>query len=361
MYAGLILSLVWGGVQAVAQNTSLIDYDMVNQIQLSFSIRRVMNRRVSAFAFEPSWLADQIVLFYFPWLFAALLTRFRLTKYNWLEPVLCVASFFLLLLTYSRSGVIGLLISVILVMLTVGRGIIVSIWSWLWAPFVSPEIKGIWNRIVVLLLVVLLVAAAFFWLDSYNYFSTLWETGFNEGLVRYAIDIAAGPRLAYIEAGVSIFNLHPWFGVGLGGSSFYLFDHLPDWALVNPQEIAEQTSPGSKIIPNVRNLIIRLLAETGFLGLWLYIAFMLSILGSIRKMFLSRRKLMIYASVAGLTAWPAVILRQFTLSTLTSPVMWISLGMVVGYAHHVLDVPGATVTAEANATSAALDEKEYDE
>lgn len=58
-------------------------------------------------------------------------------------------------------------------------------------------------------------------------------------------------------------------------------------------------------------------------------------------MFLSRRKLMIYASVAGLIAWPAVILRQFTLATLTSPVMWISLGMAVGYAHHVLDVPAA--------------------
>jgi len=50
---------------------------------------------------------------------------------------------------------------------------------------------------------------------------------------------------------------------------------------------------------------------------------------------------MVYASVAGLTAWPAILLRQFTLSTLTSPVIWISLGMVVGYAHHVLNYPKA--------------------
>jgi tetrahydromethanopterin S-methyltransferase subunit C len=48
---------------------------------------------------------------------------------------------------------------------------------------------------------------------------------------------------------------------------------------------------------------------------------------------------MVFASVAGLTAWPAIILRQFTLSTLTAPVIWVTLGMVVGYAHHVLDAP----------------------
>ena len=56
---------------------------------------------------------------------------------------------------------------------------------------------------------------------------------------------------------------------------------------------------------------------------------------------------MVYASVAGLTAWPAILLRQFTLSTLTSPVIWISLGMVVGYAHHVLNKHKATETIEA--------------
>ena len=57
-----------------------------------------------------------------------------------------------------------------------------------------------------------------------------------------------------------------------------------------------------------------------------YFVFNISILGSIRKMFLSRKKLMVYASVAGLTAWPAIILRQFTLSTLTAPVIWVSWG-----------------------------------
>ena len=98
-------------------------------------------------------------------------------------------------------------------------------------------------------------------------------------------------------------------------------------------------------------MLIRLLSETGFLGFWLYLTFMISILGSIRKMFLSRRTLMVYASVAGLTAWPAIILRQFTLSTLTAPVIWVSLGMVVGYAHHVLEAPSNALLDESGDSS----------
>ncbi len=339
LYSGLVLTIIWGLIQALALNTSLIDVNWVNKIQLSFSIRQAVRWRVSGFAYEPSWLADQLVIYYFPWLFAALLTRYRMTRFTWLEPVLTIGTLVLLLLTYSRSGMIELIVAVTITMLTVGRGILASIWSWFWAPFVSPEIPGRLNRILILLLVALILFAAFMWLDRYDYFASLWTADLSRGLISYVQDIAAAPRVAYIQAGINIFNLHPWLGVGLGGSSFYLFEHLPNWALTNPYEISMQFSPDSTIIPNVRNLVIRLLSETGIIGFWLYYAFMLSILGSIRKMFLSRRKLMVYASVAGLTAWPAIVLRQFTQSTFASPVIWISLGMVVGYAHHVLDKP----------------------
>ena len=337
MYAGLSITIIWGIIQTIALSTSLIDIDWVNKIQLSISIRKVVNWRVSGFAYEPSWLADQITIFYFPWLFAALLTRVRITKYQWLEPVLALGALVLLLLTYSRSGMIGLLVSIVITMLTVGRGILVSIWSWFWAPFTSTELPGRWNRLLILLLIALVLLSAFLWLDRYDYFASLWKADLSQGLLSYVKDIAAGPRVAYIQAGINIFNLHPWLGVGLGGSSFYLFEHLPSWALSEPYEISLQFSPDSDEIPNVRSLMIRLLSETGFLGFWFFLVFMISVLGSIRQMFLSRKKLMVYASVAGLTAWPAIVLRQFTQSTLTSPVIWISLGMVVGYAHHVLD------------------------
>ena len=346
MYAGLALTIVWGFIQAIAQHTPLISLALVNKVQLWFSIRVVQPSRISGFAYEPSWLADQMTIFYFPWLFAALMTRFRITRFRWLEPALALGTVALLLLSYSRSGIFGLLFSVTVVLLTVGRGILVGIWSWFWAPFVSSEIPGRWNRLLILMLVAALLFGAGWWLNQLDYFASLWKSDLSRGILAYVRDISAAARFAYIEAGIKIFNLHPWLGVGLGGSSFYLFDELPNWALSTPYEISLQFSPDSDIIPNVRNLIIRLLSETGFIGFWMYLTFMISILGSIRKMFLSRRKLMVFASVAGLTAWPAIILRQFTLSTLTAPIIWVSLGMVVGYAHHVLDVPSTQAEKE---------------
>jgi hypothetical protein len=339
MYASLAVTIVWGVVQAAAIHTPLLDFDTVNSIQQSFSIRGMVDKRISGFTFEPSWLADQVVIFYFPWLFAALLTGFRLTKNRWLEPALLLGSVGILLMTYSRSGIIGLLISVAAVMLTVGRGILVAIWSWFWAPLVSTEIKGKWTRLLIILLVIAVLASAFWWLNREEYFASIWQFGGDKNLIEYVTSIYAAPRLAYIVGGFKIFNLHPWFGVGLGGSSFYLFDNLPNWALVDPYEIARQVSPDNSTMPNVRNLLVRLLSETGIVGFWMYMAFMFSILGTVRRMFLSRKQVMVYASVAGLSIWLSVLIRQLTLSTLTSPTIWISLGAVVGYAHHILDVP----------------------
>jgi hypothetical protein len=338
LYAGLAVTVVWGILQAVAQNTALISVGDLNKVQLAVSIRGIVRRRVSGFAFEPSWLADQITILYFPWLFAALMTRFRVTKYKWLEPVLALSALVLLLLTYSRSGVIGLLVSVGVALLTVGRGLIARVWNWFRAPFRSSEDAGRWKRVVILLLVLLLLVAALWWMNRFDYFSSLWEADFSKGVIEYVRAIAAAPRLAYFVAGIDIFNLHPWLGVGLGGSNFYLFDHLPTWAFSNPYEIAIQFSPESNLIPNVRSLMIRLLAETGIVGFWMYLAFLISILGSIRRMYLTRQNALVYISVAGIAAWSAVCLRQFTLSSLTAPVIWTSLGMIVGYAHHTLEV-----------------------
>lgn len=340
MYAGLVVTILWGGIQAIAQNTSLIDLAWVNKVQLTFSIRPLVSRRVSGLAYEPSWLADQVVMFYFPWLFAALVTRFRVMKYKWFEPVLSLGTLFLLLLTYSRSGLLGLLFAAFVVLLTVGRGLLSKIWTWFWQPLVSPKAAGRAGRVLLLLLIIVLLISAVWWLSRYSYFSSLWSSDLSQGFRSYVQDLAAGPRLAYIESGLEIFRLHPWLGVGMGGSSFYLIQNLPSWAYRDSFEIALLFNPQSNLMPNVRSQYIRLLSETGLIGFWLYIAFMGSILGSIRKMFLSGRKLLVYASIAGLTAWLAIMLRQFTQSSFTSPVIWITLGMVVGYAQQVPDTTG---------------------
>lgn len=339
LYAGLAVTILWGGIQAISQNTSLVPRSIINKIQLSISIRRVLRDRISGFAYEPSWLGDQITMLYFPWLFAAVLTKYRVTRRAWLEPVLAVGTLGMLMLTYSRSGILVLVFSVSLAFVTVGRYRIVQAWRWFLSPFRSAGRRGLWLRVVILLLVLLLLVGAGWWFNRLDYFSSLWNTDLSGGLVDYLDNVAAGARYAYSVAGFNIYSMHPWLGVGLGGSSFYLFDQLPDWSLVDSEEIAQQLSPDSYLMPNVRNMYARFLSETGIIGFWLYLAFMLSILGGIRKMFLSGQTSLVFVAVGGMTAWSAIALRQLTLSTLTSPVIWTMIGIMVGYTRQLAHDP----------------------
>lgn len=336
LYAGLAITILWGILQAVAQNTSLISISALNKVQSMISIRPILAHRVSGFAYEPSWLGDQITILYFPWLFAALLINYRATKYKWLEPLLAVGTVLLLLLTYSRSGMLGMVFSVAVAMVTVGRKLILQVWRWLWSPFRSANRRGLWLRLMILVLIILAVVGALWWLNRSNYFSNLWKADLSNGLVDYVENIAAGARFAYSVAGFNVFQLHPWFGVGLGGSTFYLFDHLPDWSLAAANEVAQQISPNSHLMPNVRNMYVRFLSETGIVGFWLFIAFLLSILGTIRKMFITKQKALMFVAAAGMTSWAAIALRLFTQSTLTAPVIWTMFGMIMGSAYGML-------------------------
>ncbi len=81
LLAGLCLDLAWSGLQAVTFYTGLLDKEMVTHWQLAFSMRElVRTNRISGFAYEPAWLAGQLATIFIPFLFAAVLTNFRITR-----------------------------------------------------------------------------------------------------------------------------------------------------------------------------------------------------------------------------------------------------------------------------------------
>jgi len=136
-------------------------------------------------------------------------------------------------------------------------------------------------------------------------------------------------RVAYAFAGYEVFEQFPLTGVGLGGSALYLYEQIPDWAR-NLQEVARQLSPDSSLIPNTKNLYVRLLAETGLPGFWFFITFMLSFLGIIRRQYLSDNATLKLVAVAGLFLWVGLAIRNLTQDSLTFPIMWVSLGIIAG-------------------------------
>lgn len=351
IYAGLILTIAWSLIQAIAVNTSLIPRSWINQLQTFISTRPLQQRRISGFAYEPAWLADQLVIFFLPWLFAALLSARSLTKRKWLEPLLLALSLAVLFFTYSRSGLFTGLVCIVFVTLFAGRSNLQAAWNWFVAPFKPSRVKSLRGervqrtrqpalsaakgsnpllvRTALVIGVVFLVIVSLNFLSDYEYFANIWQIAEADDPLDYLVDISAGPRLAYAVAGYRVYETAPLTGVGIGASRLTLLQNFPEWSF-NLPEIARQLSPDSDLIPNTKSLYVRLLAETGLPGFWLFIAFLLSFLAIIRRMFISGDGTLRIIAIAGLFAWLALALRNLTQDSFTFPIMWVILGIIAG-------------------------------
>lgn len=322
LYAGLAATIILGSIQAIAEFTPYIDIDLIRKFQLSFSVRSLGPNRIAGFAFEPAWMADQLIIFSIPWLFASFLTGYRPIKSRWYEILLVLGSMVILYFSYSRNGYL-----VLAATLTI-TGLIVK-WPLLAKVFTKFNIS---TRSGALGIGVLVVAGV--GVGGYMVLGVL-DIGSLRDLLNYLVRIRAGERLAAATAGFSLFGENPWFGVGFGTSGLYLFDHYPDWAFGRVSVLSRFLTYKFIVVPTSRNIYIRLLSETGIFGLWFFIAFFLSILGTIRGLLWSNRPARHYLGVVGLFSIIAIIIRNFTQDSFTFPVMWLMLGMVLGYDAHL--------------------------
>ena len=118
--------------------------------------------------------------------------------------------------------------------------------------------------------------------------------------------------------------------MGLGASGFYNYSHLPDWALTTVPEIARQLNPENRLYPNPKNMYVRLLAETGLIGFFVFIAFLFSVLGDALQALQSKTNTARYIGIAGIFSWIAVVLYNVTQDSFATPNIWINFGILVG-------------------------------
>jgi O-antigen ligase len=353
LFAGLALDLAWSAVQFVGLNSGY--RQPLIKIQNLFSVRGlVQNKRASGFAFEPSWLAGQLATLYLPWLFAALLSGYRIfgnkqetpapivrrpsSIVRWIEPLLLLGSLVCLLLTYSRSGLLVVVLAAIFTFAVTGRETLSAFWGWVRAGFNSQRWTSRWamtkaagSRVLLAVLAAATLGGAILFLADKGYIATLFKSQ-KEDLFSYAVDAYLGPRLAYSVAALETFQGSPWLGVGLGASGFSIYNHMPDWVLAGVPEIAQQLSPDSRLYPNPKNLYARLLAETGMVGFVLFLAFYLAlladVLGALRQTSPAAR----WLGTAALFTFAALVLQGFSQDSFAMPEMWINLGMLAGAA-----------------------------
>jgi O-antigen ligase len=116
---------------------------------------------------------------------------------------------------------------------------------------------------------------------------------------------------------------------GKWGEGFYIYDHLPDWALTNA-EIARQLSPDNRLYPNPKNLYVRLLSETGLIGFFVFVAFLFSVLGDALAALQSKTSFGRYLGIAGIFSWIAIALYNITQDSFATPNLWINFGILAG-------------------------------
>ena len=341
LMAGLALSFIWGAVQFISYQAGLPPRAGLNRIQMLFSTRKLLVKpRITGFAYEPSWLANQVATVYLPWLIAALLSGYRIMKKRFLLPLL-LSALFLLVGTFSRSGIIMALTAAVVTVFFTQRQKFTN-----WARgYLMPGGRKTWKTAAKVFGLVLVFAVAAgllgYTLSTSKYFSQLWQEK-SDSLVEYAIDVSAGPRLAYAVAGFGVYTDHPLTGVGLGASGFTLYDHIPDWSITTTSEITRQLTPNSWLYPNPKNLYIRILAETGLPGFILYLVFWLGVLAIVIRSLGRRDNFSGFIGLAGLFSWIVLIFFNFTQDSFIDPNQWLSLVVLLGLA-----MPGSGVNSSA--------------
>jgi len=342
LYVGLVGHVIWSLVQLFHFYVLEIIFgghplgNLVDQIQKTVMMAGVSpNQRISGLALEPSWLAAQVMTIYLPWAFASVLIGYQLDKRRWLAPVRLAVCVGLILFSFSRSGILAAGLAILLTFLFVGWGWLRQVREWFLRPLQrdnSMPKRRIFNasvRIALIATVLVGLASGFYVLSGNNYFAKFWQSDMRN-LTTYFIDIYAGPRLAFAWAGWTIFEQHPWTGVGLGATGFYFYQALPDWSHFNMSEISKLLSPNNLIYPNIKVLYVRLLAETGIGGFWLFISFYLLLLGKVLALLRELRKELVFVGTASLLAWFGIVALGFTQDSLAMLNIWMPLGILIG-------------------------------
>jgi O-antigen ligase len=230
----------------------------------------------------------------------------------------------------------------------VGRAELRSAWTWFVAGF---QRGSNWLlRLGVIVLLVGALAGAGLFLSQKGYITRLFSTR-ADSVEDFIIENSAGARAAYTFGSLGAYAESPVTGVGLGASGFYIYDHLPDWALTTVPEIARQLNPENRLYPNPKNMYIRLLAETGLIGLFVFIAFLFSVLGDALRSLQSKTMIARYLGIAGIFSWFATALYNMTQDSFATPNIWINFGILVGMTAFAMESEN---TSNSSAPSSAL-------
>jgi hypothetical protein len=304
---------------------------------------RLFERRVNAFAYEPSWLAHQLNITYLPiWLGFVLkgqsIYKFRIFKILSLEFFLLIGGFFSLFASLSRIGWLTAIAMLAFLIIRKANDLKRILFQKLFPiKKTNPSLKNIltntlfWSLVVSVILSVSFLVLKLFTLVEptrmTNFFNLLQLR--EQGILAWASRLELAERFIYWQTAFITFLSFPLLGVGLGNSGFYFLKNLPSFGYALP-EILRYVLFNSNLA-NPKNLWIRILAETGIIG---FACFFIWLYGHI-KMAASldsepKSKLNSVVGLIGILLSISFVLEGFSMDTFGLPYYWIGFGLVLG-------------------------------
>jgi hypothetical protein len=337
IYIGFSLALSWGTLQAIyVIRFSPRWFDFMDSAQRYLSIRRLFINRVSGLTYEPNWFADQISFLLLPWLLAAVLSGYTVFKWRWrwftIELILLVWALAIIPFTFSRAGLLVMLILVVI-------GVLFFRSKKTDEPNETKSSRRFpLRRLVEGSVIIMVLAAVIFAAGSRNeFFARIWEYWQrrpSQGYVQYLVDyfeyLGFGARYTYMDTAYRVYDQYPILGVGMGNYAFYFDDNLSDRPLAEMPEVLRLVVPESGInrLITPKNLILRVMAETGLVGLAAFITFIMAILGCALYLWFSPNPEVKFWGVGGIFGLIAFGMVVFSFDSFAIPNMWVIFGLI---------------------------------
>lgn len=333
------LIIFWSFAQAIAWQFSVNENypSIMISIQSLFSTSKLFWGRTTGFALEPSWLAHQLNMLYLPYWLASTINnftahKFRLWKFS-IETMLLLAGVVNLVLTLSRGGWAAFLLMLAIVFVVMNIRLFRWFKKWLstkskysrsFSKFILTALTiGV---IAVYLAVVSGLGLYAFYFDKRMENISAFEFNRENLFLRLANTLSFGERIVYWIAGWNIFNANPLLGVGLGNAGYFFPSAIIPygWQLT---EIRSLVFHSSQML-NIKSIWFRLPAETGIIGVVLFLTWLYILLRTSMYLTKTGRKVNLSIGFMGLFMLAAFIMEGVSIDSFAMPYLWITTGLV---------------------------------
>jgi hypothetical protein len=263
--------------------------------------------RYHGLAYEPSWLGSQITVLMLPllvsrWVTGETFSRGRLGPVSFgYEAVLLGIAVTGVVLSGSRTALLSTVAILVVAFLSLGH--------------VALLRKSLPKLIAIGALVSVVAVGS---LSNAYVLSAVQGIG-SKDILELAERTSSAPRVSLWLNGLSDFQNHPVAGVGLGNSLVHYRDNVPAWALAYPEVQLWMADPSLHLNP--KNMLVKLLAETGLGGFALFAVFV----GLHFRLRISDPRYIVLRNTAAV----ALLFNYFSLDTFALPTEWFLLGAVL--------------------------------